>query len=181
MRSELFVVNENLVFTATERSNDVCKIIVSQVWIDHLDDVVQFKLCNKPVPLLVDFPDSQKDIFYFVFYADYLNPFLVCKCPHVFLLAMKDASIATSINSFFFLVWLTNINFTIHSLLHDVKLLVIDWVDVDSDLSPFIPTGERVKKVLAFRATELNSIQFENPKEALEINLVLIILQRCIL
>jgi len=88
---------------------------------------------------------------------------------------MKDASVATSINSFFFLVWLPYINFAIHFLLHNVKLLVINRIDVDSDLHTIIPTGKRVKQVLAFRITQLDSILFEYLKEALEINLVLIV------
>ena len=88
---------------------------------------------------------------------------------------MKDSSVTTSINSFIFLVCLTHINFTILLFLHDVKLLVVDWVDVDSYLHTFISTGKGVKQVLAFRVTNLYFILFEYLKEALEINLILIV------
>ena len=58
--SELLVINQNFVLSATEGFDDLLQIKLLHFWVYNLNDVIKLKFCNEAVSIAIDLPNLLK-------------------------------------------------------------------------------------------------------------------------
>jgi len=120
------------------------------------DDIIQLKFCHETVPVFVNCPNFEKDIFQAVFAAKFREKLQFSDRLKVFLSSMKYAGVPACIYSVLFFVGLVHVDLTVHLLCQLYILHVKDLVYVHALPITLRTPWTREQKVCSFFLRQIN-------------------------